>query len=184
MERLNLRSRSDAYGRRINRDHSVVLAHAVPWITIMVGSLVPIVPIASAVPLMPPLGFMLLIAWRLVRPGLLPLWAGFPLGLFDDLFSGQPLGSAILLWSIAMLAIEAVEARFPWRGFLLDWIAAAAVIALYLFVSAIFSGADVGSAVGFALIPQFAFSVLLFPLIARIVSALDRLRLLRIKIIG
>ncbi len=184
MERLNPRSRSDTYGRRINRDHSIVLAHAVPWMTIMLGSLVPIIPIASAVPLMPPLGFMLLITWRLVRPGLLPLWAGFPLGLFDDLFSGQPFGSAILLWSLTMLAIEGVEARFPWRGFRLDWIAATIVIGLYLLLAALFSGANVEAAIGFALIPQFLLSALLFPLIARIVAALDRFRLLRLKIVA
>ncbi len=75
---------------------------------------------------------MILIAWRLVRPGLLPLWIGMPLGAFDDLFSGQPFGSAIMLWSLAMLALEAVEARFPWRNVWQDWAAAAALIAAYL----------------------------------------------------
>ena len=39
--------------------------------------------------------------------------------MFDDLFSGQPMGSAMLLWSVAMIALEAIEQRFPWRGYLL-----------------------------------------------------------------
>ena len=66
----------------------------------------------------------MLLGWRMVRPGLLPLWAGAPLGAFDDLVSGQPFGSAILLWSLAMIAIELIETRFPWRGFWQDWFTA------------------------------------------------------------
>lgn len=184
MERMNPRSRSDAYGSRINRDHSTILAHSVPWLSVMLGSIVPTIPIASAVPLMPPLGFMLFISWRLLRPGLLPAWAGFPLGLFDDLFSGQPFGSGILLWSLAMLAIEAMETRFPWRAFYQDWIAASGLIALYLLAAALFSGANVGMSISLFLLPQFLFCVLLFPLIARLVALLDRFRLLRVKIVG
>ena len=37
--------------------------------------------------------------------------------LFDDLYSGQPFGSAIMLWSIAAIALEIVETRLPWRNF-------------------------------------------------------------------
>jgi hypothetical protein len=43
---------------------------------------------------------------------LLPVWAGTLLGLFDDMVSGQPMGSAITLWSITMLALDVIEARF------------------------------------------------------------------------
>ena len=121
MERMNPRSRSDAYGSRINRSHSTVLANGVPYLSIMLASVLPLIVIASALPIVPPLGFLMLIGWRLVRPGLLPVWAGFPLGLFDDLFSGQPLGSAALLWSLAMIAVEVIETRFPWRSFAQDW---------------------------------------------------------------
>ena len=78
------------YRGQINRAHSPVLAGGTPWATIMLGSLAPVLPVIPAVPVLPPLGFLLLLGWRLVRPGLLPLWAGVPLGLFDDLFSGQP----------------------------------------------------------------------------------------------
>ncbi len=78
--------------------------------------------------MLPPFGFMLLVAWRQVRPGLLPVWAGLPLGLFDDIYSGQPFGSAMLLWSLAMILLELVEARFPWRNFLLDWLVSAVLI--------------------------------------------------------
>ena len=73
MERMNPRSRSDAYGSRINRSHSTVLANGVPYLSIMLASVLPLIVIASALPIVPPLGFLMLIGWRLVRPGLLPV---------------------------------------------------------------------------------------------------------------
>ena len=181
IERMNPRARRDAYGSRINRDHSPALALFVPWASILLASVIQIMPIASAVPTLPPLGLLLLLAWRLVRPGLLPVWAGFPLGLFDDLYSGQPLGSAVLLWSLAMIAIEIFDARIPWRSFVLDWLVASGIIATYLLAAALLSGAPLGPPGLVALMPQALLSVLLFPMIARMVSWLDRLRLLRIR---
>ncbi len=71
---------------------------------------------------------MILIAWRIQRPGLLPMWIGLPLGAFDDLFSGQPFGCAILLWSLALLALEAIETRFPGAGSGKDWVTASGLL--------------------------------------------------------
>ena len=42
MERNDPRSRSDAYGSRINRSHSPIIANAVPWISIVIGSILPL----------------------------------------------------------------------------------------------------------------------------------------------
>jgi len=181
MERLNPRSRRDPFGSRINRTQSTLLAYGVPWLTIMLGSLAPWLPVIASAPIVPPLGYMLLLAWRLLRPGLLPLWAGLPLGLFDDLYSGQPFGSAILLFSLTLVAIELIEIRFPWRTFVLDWLTASALIAVYLILAALFSGAAL-TAMQFALmVPQLLLSLVLFPIIARMVSVLDRLRLMRVR---
>ena len=179
MERINPHSRSDAYGSRINRSHSPILANVVPWISIVLASLLPMFFIASAMPLVPPAGFLMLLAWRLVRPGLLPVWAGFPLGMIDDLFSGQPFGSAVLLWSAALLIIAALDVRMPWRTFMQDWFTAGIAVTLYCLVGLVFSGASPSLAAVVALGPQIVLSILLFPLAARIVSALDRLRLTR-----
>ncbi|GMM94296.1 rod shape-determining protein MreD [Qipengyuania sp. MTN3-11] len=179
MERIDPRSRSDAYGSRINRTHSPLLANVVPWISILAGSLLPIFFIATALPLVPPTGFLMLLAWRLVRPGLLPVWAGFPLGLFDDLYSGQPFGSAIFLWSATLLALEAIDLRLPWRSFAQDWFTAGIALTLYCLVGLALSGASPSFAAIIALGPQILLSILLFPLAARIVAGLDRLRLSR-----
>ena len=179
MERYAPRARSDAYGRRINREQSPLVAVALPWLSILLGSLLPQFFIATALPLVPPTGFLMLVAWRLIRPGLLPVWAGFPLGLFDDLYSGQPLGSAIVLWSMTMIAMELLDRRFPWRSFWQDWIAAALALLTYLLAAFMLSGASPSVPALIALGPQALLSVLLFPAAARLASGLDRLRLTR-----
>jgi rod shape-determining protein MreD len=178
---INPRARRDAFGSKINRDHSPLLAYAVPWLSIMLASLTPMLPIIAPAPIVPPLAYTLLLAWRLMRPGLLPSWAGLPLGAFDDLFSGQPFGSGILLFSLTLIGIELLDARFPWRSFWQDWMIAIGILAAYLAAAALVSGAHPDPGVYLALVPQFGLSILLFPVIARIVSMLDRLRLLRVR---
>lgn len=181
MERLDPRARSDMYGRRINRAPSPLRARSVPYVTIMLASLLPVLLIADLMPLAPSFGFLMLLGWRMVRPGLLPLWAGAPLGAFDDLVSGQPFGSAVLLWSLAMIAIEVVETRFPWRGFWQDWFTAGMIALVYWLVTLILSGASVTPEMLFAALPQALLSVLLYPIIARMVAGLDRFRLARAR---
>jgi rod shape-determining protein MreD len=181
METLNPRSRRDSFGTRINRAQSPILGHGLPWLTVVLGSLTPWLPIIAAAPVVPPMGFITLLAWRLLRPGLFPLWAGVPLGLVDDLFSGQPVGSGILLFSITLLAIEVVEFRLPWRGFLLDWALASAILGVYLSFAALFSGADITPVQLTVIVPQLIISIVVYPLVARMIAVLDRLRLMRVR---
>ena len=179
-----LPARRDRFGRTINRDHSPLLVHAIPLATILIGSLAPMLPIIAAAPVLPPFGFMIFLGWQLVRPGVLPLWIGLPLGAFDDLFSGQPFGSGILLWSLTMLALEAIEGRFPWRGFWQDWLSAGSILAAYLALAAVIAGSGLDLARVPLVIPQLLLSVLLFPIVARMVAVFDRLRLLRVRVIN
>lgn len=184
MEQLNPRARSDAYGSKINRDHSPVMAYGIPWLTIILGSLSPLLPIIASAPVLPPFGLLMMIAWRLLRPGLLPLWAGFPLGLFDDLVSGQPMGSGILLFSLTLIALDLIEMRFPWRGFWQDWLTASLIVIAYLCFAALVSGAQLTAIHLRVILPQLLFSIVLFPILARLVSLLDRFRLLRVRRLG
>ncbi|WP_285710099.1 rod shape-determining protein MreD [Erythrobacter oryzae] len=179
MERLDPRARSDIYGLRINRAPDPWRVRIVPYGSIMLASALPVLLIADTMPLLPSFGLLLLLAWRMVRPGLLPLWAGAPLGAFDDLFSGQPFGSAILLWSLAMIAIEVIETRFPWRGFWQDWFTAGVIAVIYWLASLVVSGASVTPEMLMVAAPQALASVLLYPMIARMVAGLDRFRLSR-----
>lgn len=167
--------------QRINRAPSPLLARATPWLAIMLGSLAPFLPIVASAPFVPPLGYLMLIAWLQVRPGLLPVWAGLPLGLFDDLFSGQVMGTAVVLWSVTVIVIDYIETRFPWRGFLQDWLLAASAITAMLVACLALTNLG-GATVSFAAIaPQCAISVAVYPLLARLVGALDRFRLIPIR---
>ena len=164
----------------LNRVPSPVLAMATPWLSIMLASLLPSMPVVASAPVMPPFGLLLLLAWRQVRPGFLPIWAGLPLGAFDDLYSGQPFGSAILLWSLAMICLDAIEARFPWRSYWLDWLVSVGLICACQILGLTIANAAGGSAHIAVLFPQLATAILLYPLAGRLVSALDRMRLMPI----
>ncbi|MDP3673609.1 MAG: rod shape-determining protein MreD [Novosphingobium sp.] len=183
-----LRRQQDAINqrlrKRINRAPSPILSRGVPWVSVMLLSLMPFAPLFLSAPIMPPLAFMALLAWRMLRPGMLPVWAGAPLGAFDDLYSGQPFGSAVLLWSGAMLLMEFVDVRLRWRGFLQDWALAAAMIAGYLVLATLIANLAGGSAPLGAIVPQIVLSLAVHPVITSLVAALDRLRLLPLSKVG
>ncbi|MDE2435062.1 MAG: rod shape-determining protein MreD [Sphingomonadales bacterium] len=166
---------------RINRAPSPFIALVAPWLLVMLGSLSPLFPLIASAPVVPPFGFLLLVGWQQLRPGLFPVWAGVPLGLFDDLFSGQPFGSAVLLWSVAMIGLDVIEARFPWRGFWLTWLVSSGIITAYLVLSLAIANVGGGSTALSVLAPQLIVSILTYPLAARLVGLFDRLRLIPVQ---
>ncbi|NKJ41530.1 rod shape-determining protein MreD [Novosphingobium sp. SG720] len=171
----------DLVRRRLNRGPSPVVAQGLPWLSIMLASMVTFSPVVASAPVLPPLGFMTLLAWRLLRPTLLPVWAGLPLGLFDDLYSGQPFGSGIVLWSLTMLAMDVIDEKFLWRGFIQDWLTAATLLAAYVVLTACLAGLATGYPLPVTVGPQVLLAVLLHPVVTRIVALLDRIRLLPLK---
>jgi len=170
-----------AYGESINKTHSPVLALCLPWLSIMLGSLLPQWLAIASAPLLPPLGFLTLVSWRQLRPGLIPVWAGVPLGLFDDLYSGQPFGSGMMLWSCAMLALEVLEERQPWRSFVADWLAASLIITLYSIACLGLTNAAGAHVTVIVILPQILLAIFIFPLIGRLVGKLDLIRLKRFR---
>jgi len=156
----------------------------VPYATIVMASLLPFFAMAGEFPVSAPLGFLVFLTWRIMRPGLLPLWVGVPLGAFDDLFSGQPFGSAILLWSLTMIVLEIIETRFPWRGFWQDWFTASLGIIAYIIVAMVVSGGSLTFPMAVVIIPQIVLSILLYPLLARLIAGFDRFRLSRSRRVG
>lgn len=150
-------------------------ARALPWATVVAGSLLTVVPVIATAPLFPPLGLVMLLAWRLLARFALRPWAAAPLGMVDDLVSGQPLGSAVFLWSLCFLVIELVEQRLAFRDFWQDWLLAAGAIACTL-VGGRLLAAPLGAQVDGAVTAQIAIAVLLFPVAARLVVWIDRKR--------
>jgi rod shape-determining protein MreD len=161
-----------------------MVAYLIPGLSIALASVAPGWPLIASLPLMPPLGFLMLLGWRQLHPGLLPVWAGLPLGLFDDLVSGQPAGSGVLLWSVAMLGLEAIELRWPWRNFLVEWAVSTAIIAAYLLLAGIIANGVTRPDWLLVLPPQILVSILVYPLVGRLVAWFDRLRLTRFRNIG
>jgi rod shape-determining protein MreD len=150
-------------------------ARPIPWMTVVAGSLLTALPVITIVPALPPFGLLMLLAWRLLARFALRPWAAAPLGFFDDLVSGQPLGSATLLWSLCFLAIEMVEQRLVFRDFWQDWLIAGGAIAFCIGVGRLIA-VPVGAHVDTVLWAQIVMAVMLFPLAARIVAWIDRKR--------
>ncbi len=165
------------YKSRLNREQSAIKMLAIPIITIVLASMMTGMPFITEQALLPPFGLMFLLAWRLMRPGLLPMWAGLPFGLIDDMLSGQPFGSAGLLWSLAMVVIELIDTRAPWRDYWQDWFIASLLIMACIFGGFWFVGLVYTRPAAITLWPQILLSIFTYPLAARIVSRLDRWRL-------
>ena len=151
----------------------------VPTASVLIGSAVATLPIVTQAPMLPPLGFMILMAWRLMRSDIWPVWVGIPLGFFDDLMSGQPVGSGMALWTIVMLVMDGVDQRVVWRDYRIDWIIGAVAMLFILVAGALLARAgnlvDIFRLIG----PQYIWSVFLLPLAMLLTGWLDNWRLLR-----
>ena len=150
-------------------------ARAIPWLTVMAGSLVTVAPFGATLGLLPPCGLLMLLAWRLLAPLALRRWVPALLGLFDDLVSGQPLGSAIVLWTLTFFLIDLFDQRTLFRDFWQDWLIAAAAIAMCLAGGRLFA-TPLTAHVDAVLVLQIVVSILVIPLAARIVAWIDRKR--------
>ena len=154
-----------------------IRVRVVPVVVTMIASLVSLLPLIATTPLIPPAGFMMLLAWRLLRPEIWPVWIGIPLGLFDDLISGQPIGTAVSLWTLTLLILDLIDSYIIWRDYWIDWLFAAATSTLYIFAGYWFSGLKGTPMNAVTLIPQILVSILAFPAFIRICVRLDRWRL-------
>lgn len=150
-----------------------------PTLSVILTSLVTTLPIIANAPLLPPLGLLMLLSWRLMRSDVWPIWIGIPLGFVDDLVSGQPVGSAVALWTVIMLAIDLVDRRIVWRDYWVDWMIGGAGLMFALFGGALLARS--GGIGGIILLvgPQWLISLFLLPLFMLLVARLDRWRLRR-----
>ncbi len=146
----------------------------IPVVSVILASLAPLLPMIVNTPIVPPFGYMILLSWRLMRNDLWPVWAALPLGIFDDLFSGAPIGTSAALWTISFIAIDAIDRRWVWRDHLQDWGIAVAFIAAYLVLALCLSGGGLALVM---LLPQLILAALLYPVVARTTIMLDRWRL-------
>jgi len=118
---------------------------------------------------------LVLLSWRLLAPFAIRLWAPAALGLFDDIVSGQPVGSAMLLWTLAYFLVGVMEARSGMRDFWQHWVIAAVAITLCL-VGGRFAATPLGAHVDTALVMQILLSILIFPAVAYLIGRVDARR--------
>ncbi|OYX17193.1 MAG: rod shape-determining protein MreD [Sphingomonadales bacterium 32-67-7] len=144
-------------------------------LSIVLASLITLIPFKATVPLLPPFGLMMLLAWRLHRPDLLKPWAPLLLGFVDDMVSGQPLGNAMFFWTVSFIAIDVLDTRIVWRDFLQDWLLAAGAIGFCLIGGRLVS-TPLDAHVDTVLLIQILISIALFPVLSRLVSRLDQRR--------
>jgi rod shape-determining protein MreD len=164
---------------RLGRTPSRLRIDGVPIISVLFASALPnLFPVIAQSPSMPPLGLMLFIAWRLLHHELWPLWMAAPLGAIDDLMSGNPLGTAIFMWSLISLAIELIDTRLYWRDYWHDWLIAIAAASFFLLGGLAFAHINGSHAPVKLLLPQILWSALLYPLIVRAIARMDRWRMM------
>lgn len=148
-----------------------------PAASVVAASLLAALPIVSTSGWYPDFGYVVLIAWRLLRTDPWPAWWAAPLGFVNDLFTGYPIGFSIALWSATMLALDLIDRRTMWRDYWIEWVFAAVLITIDEWFQWRVASM-VGAAPLFArMIPQLVISICVFPLVAWSVSRLDAWRL-------
>ena len=153
-------------------DSHVIRRSWIAPLTIMAGSLLTIIPVIATFTVLPPFGLLMLMGWRLHRPEVMYSWTPVLLGLFDDLVSGQPFGSAMLLWTVCTLGVDVLETRLLWRDFWQNWMLAGGAVGLCLVAGRLIAS-PIGAHVETSLLVQIAASAALYPAVARLVAWLD-----------
>ena len=173
MVRSALAQRGSAIGRgpRAGADY-------IPAISVVVGSMISLLPIVSSTGWWPDWGLLMLIAWRLLRADAWPAWWAAPLGFANDLILGNPIGLTVALWAAIMIAMDILDRRTMWRDYWIEWAIAVLFIALAELAQwriAALLGAPVPLSMSAG--PASLVSVLCFPVAAFIAAKLDRWRL-------
>lgn len=152
---------------------------AVPILSTLAASMMDVLPIVASWPIIPDFAFLVLVAWRLLRPEIWPAHMALPLGLFNDLVAGHPIGQSMAIWTATFLMFELIDLRVGWRDYWLDWLFASFAI-LFHSIAGWYIARLMGSVAFYQLmLPQLGLSIFAYPLVARLVVALDRWRLAR-----
>ena len=149
----------------------------IPAASVVVASLLAILPVVAHHGAWPDFGFLMLVAWRLLRADAWPAWWAAPLGFANDLIVGTPIGFSVALWTAVMLVMDLIDRRTQWRDYWIEW-ALASVLILAAEAAewkvAIWSDAPVPFTF---MLPSIVISILAFPLFAYFASRLDHWRL-------
>ena len=163
-------------GRKINQG-PLPFAAFIPAASVVLASLLSALPIISTSGWYPDFGYLMLLGWRLLRSDPWPAWWAAPLGLVNDLFTGQPVGFSIALWSATMLALDLVDRRTMWRDYWIEWVLAAVFLFIHQWLEWWIAGLTRALLPFVSIVPPLIVAVLIFPAAAWTVSRIDRWRL-------
>ena len=172
-----VRSALATKGARLNQGPRTG-ADYLPAATVIIGSMVSLLPIVSATGWWPDWGLLMLVAWRLLRADAWPAWWAAPLGFINDLIVGNPIGLSVALWAAMMIAMDILDRRTMWRDYWIEWGIAGLFIALAELAQwriAALLGAPVP--LGVTAGPAILVGTLCFPVAAFLAVRIDRWRL-------
>ena len=112
---------------------------AIPVLLILAS--VALVRSPEVAPVVPSLAMTAVFYWSVFRPDLLPPWAIFLLGLFQDLITGIPVGAGVLALLIVYFSVAAQRRFFSSASFFMLWVSfilIAAVASLPMWLAASF----------------------------------------------
>jgi rod shape-determining protein MreD len=152
-------------------------AALIPAASVVGAILLSALPIIIEAGWFPDFGFLMLIAWRLLRADVWPSWWAALLGLLNDLITGAPIGLSVTVWTASMIALDLLDRRTIWRDYWIEWALASLFI---LFNEAVQwqVAAWMGAPVPFSfMFPPLLISIAAFPVSAWVVGRLDHWRL-------
>ena len=94
----------------------------------------------------------------------------------DDIFSGQPIGSAVFLWSTIFVVLDTLDRKAIQRDYWQDWFIASIAIAFVVIGGMLIADFPRNLLFLNILIPQILLSILLYPFITRLIGAIDNWR--------
>lgn len=103
----------------------------ITMLLIMIG-MVPL-QMPNFAPVVPAMALIAVYYWVVHRPDLMPLWAIFLIGLFQDLLSGGYVGVGILALLVVHIVIDTQRRFFARASFQLLWIMFAVVAAIAIY---------------------------------------------------
>lgn len=128
-------------------------------------------PIFTRVPLVPQLPLLVVGAWALYQPRLMPPWLALLIGIATDLALALPVGlNGALLALTAFLLDQAGQTRQT-RPFVMDWLLAGVIIAVYQLLVTEMAALQGTRWSLMAMVPQLLISWVLFPAVTRISAA-------------
>ena len=149
----------------------------IPTATVLFACLLAALPIVSLRGWFPDFGFLMLIGWRLLRSDPWPAWWAAPMGLFNDLAGGWPIGQSVAFWSATMLLLDLIDRRTIWRDYWMEWAVACVLMLMNCWVQWRVAALSGAAAPFGAAVPALVISIFSFPVAALAVSRIDRWRL-------